>query len=100
MSKVAAYALLAVILAACGGGDDARETVHGKLTDVQTRSFTEIESFSMLDEAGEMWLFVTEGPLELTPSHLRQHMLVGEGVSVEYERRAGGLVAVSISDYP
>ena len=87
-------------LAACGGGEDARETVHGKLTDVQTRSFTEMESFSLRDEAGETWLFATEGPLELTPSHLRQHMLSGEEVRVEFERRAAGLVAVSICDYP
>jgi hypothetical protein len=106
LRKVVGYALLAVMLvgflflAACGGGDDSPGTVHGKLTDVQTRSFTEIESFSLLDEGGETWLFDTEGPLELTPSHLREHMLVGEEVSVEYERRDGGLVAVSISDYP
>ena len=90
----------AFLLAACGGGDDAPETVHGKLTDVQTRSFTEIESFSLLDDAGETWFFVTEGRLELTPSHLRQHMLSGEEVTVEFERRDGSLVAVGISDYP
>lgn len=104
--SVANYALVAVVLtvalllAACGGGDDARETVHGQLTDVQTRTFTEIGAFSLRDDAGKTWLFTTDGPLGLTPSHLRQHMLSGEEVTVEYERRARGLVAVSIADYP
>ena len=99
-------ALIAVILvgasllAACGGGEDSPEAVHGKLTDVQTKSFTEIESFSLLDETGETWLFATEGPLEFTPSHLRKHMLIGEKVNVQYKRRAGIFVALSISDYP
>jgi hypothetical protein len=90
----------AIFMAACVGGEVARGTVHGKVTDVQTRTFTEIESFSLRDAAGETWLFATEGPLELTPSHLRQHMLSGEEVRVQFERRAGGLIAVSISDYP
>ena len=94
--KMSGFALIAVmlavalLLAACGGGEDARETVHGILTDVQTRTFTEIESFSLIDEAGETWLFVTEGQLELTPSHLRQHMLGGDEVRVEYERPGRG----------
>jgi hypothetical protein len=106
ISKVAGYALLAamlaaaLLLAACGGNEDDPGTVHGKLTDVQNRTFTEIESFSLTDEAGETWLFVTEGQLEMTPSHLSQHMLSGEAVSVQYERRAEGLVAVGIADYP
>ena len=104
--NVANYALVAVVLtvslllAACSGGDDARETVHGQLTDVQTRTFTEIGAFSLRDDVGKTWLFTTDDPLELTPSHLRQHMLSGEEVTVEYERRSGGLVAVSIADYP
>jgi len=105
VSKVATGAILAVfvavalLLAACGGEEDSLETVHGKVTDVQTRSLTEIESFSLRDEDGETWLFAIEGPLEITPSHLRQHMLDGDAVSVQFERRGASLIAVSVSDY-
>ena len=90
----------ALFLVACSGGKDAGGTVHGKLTDVQSRTFAEIESFSLRDETGQMWLFSTDGPLEITPSHLRPHMVTGEEVSVQYEHRAGALIAVGISDYP
>ena len=98
-----AFILAGVLfLAACGGGEDVG-TVHGNITDIQTKSITEIESFSVLDEAGETWIFVTEGPLDLlglTTSHLRQHMLDVQAVRVVFEREALGLVAVGIYDYP
>jgi|TARA_B100001971_G_C17808833_1_gene343003 hypothetical protein len=103
-AKLALFLLLVLgafpLMMACNGGGDSHDTMHGRVTDVQTRSITEIESLSVVDEAGETWLFATEGPLELTPSHLREHMLGGDEIRVRFKRVDAGLIAVGISDYP
>ena len=106
ITRIAKSVLLAVILTgailltACGSSDDALGTVHGSVTDVQERSITEIESFSVRDDTGETWIFTTEGPLEPFPAHLRQHMLIGQQVRVIFENQDANLIAVSILDYP
>ena len=106
ITRIARSVLLAVILTgailltACGSSDDALGTVHGSVTDVQERSITEIESFSVRDDTGETWIFTTEGPLEPFPDHLRQHMLIGQQVRVIFENQDASLIAVSILDYP
>ena len=38
--------------------------------------------------------------MEFTPSHLREHMLTGEDVSVRFRRADDVLIAVSVEDYP
>ena len=90
----------ALILAFCNTREDSPETVHGRITDVQIRSVTEVDSFSLADAAGGTWSFTAEGPLEFTPSHLRGHMLTGEDVSVRFRRAGDVLIAVSVEDYP
>ncbi len=89
-----------LIFAFCGTGEDSQETVHGRITDVQIRSVTEVDSFSLSDAGGETWSFTALGPLEFTPSHLREHMLTGEDVSVRFRRAGGVLIAVGVEDYP
>ena len=88
------------LLPACGGVGDSLESVNGRVVEVQARSITEIESFSLLDEDGVTWFFTTEGPLELTPSHLREHMLAAEEIGVSFQRVGDGMVARGLSDYP
>ncbi len=92
-------ALAALILAACGA-DDSLEIVHGRVVDVQTGSIMEVDSFALVDGEGEEWSFVVEGPLEFTPSHMREHMLTGDEVLVSYRRAGGLMIAVSVADYP
>ncbi len=89
-----------LIFAYCGTGEGSPETVHGRITDVQIRSVTEVDSFSLSDATGETWSFTADGPLEFTPSHLREHMLTGEDVSVRFRRAGDVLIAVSVEDYP
>ena len=84
----------------CSGDEADRETVHGRVVDVQARSLTEVDTFSLVDGAGETWSFAVEGPLEFTPSHLREHMLTGDEVQVSFRRVGGVLIAVAVADYP
>ena len=100
---IAVGAILALVLPlglVCGGEETEWEEVHGKVIDVHARSITEVDSFALVDGEGEEWSFVTEGLLEFTPSHLREHMLTGEEVSVRFRRVGGVLIAVGVADYP
>ncbi len=89
-----------LIFAYCGTGEGSPETVHGRITDVQIRSVTAVDSFSIADAEGKTWSFTAEGPLEFTPSHLWEHMLTGEDVSVRFRRAGDALIAVGVEDYP
>ena len=102
VGAILALALLLVLLLgqACVGEEADWEEVHGRVVDVQARSITEVDSFALVDGEGEEWSFVSEGPLEFTPSHLREHMLTGEEVSVRFRRVGGVLIAVGVADYP
>ena len=90
-----------LIFAFCDTGEDSPETVHGRITDVQDQERHGGRFLlPMADAAGETWSFTAEGPLEFTPSHLREHMLTGEDVSVRFRRAGDVLIAVSVEDYP
>ena len=89
-----------LFVSVCGSEETRPESVHGRMTDVKARSITEADMFSLLDSEGETWSFVAEGPLEFTPSHLREHMLTGEEVTVRFRRVGEVLIAVGVADYP
>ena len=89
---------------ACGGSSESNSVqaagqVRGFVVEVVGRSITELDTFRISDDAGNLWIFdAGEGFIGFTPSHLREHQLVGETVVVTYESRHGTLVAVDISD--
>ena len=94
-------ATLLILLAACGNGE---QTVQGQVTDLQSRSLTEIATLTVQDDAGRLWAFQAEGPINYTPSHLREHRLTGQPVTVYYRNEGNGrdegerLLAVRITD--
>ncbi len=90
-----ALATLLLFAGACG---DGVHTAHGLVTQVQARSLTEIATFTVGDEAGRSWTFETDGPIEFTPSHLREHMLTGQPVTVYYRDQGERLLAERVAD--
>jgi hypothetical protein len=100
----AASLALALALSACGGADapdGPAESVSGVVVDVQAESLLELSSLKVRDEAGVTWEFVRRGPGgvgELTPSHLRQHGVLGEPVTVTFRREGRLLVIDRITD--
>lgn len=103
---LAAALLLAI---ACGGGQatvttdapaiaDTGPRVRGHILEVVARNITEIESLSVRDQNGTRWTFTTEGHAGMTPSHLREHQLFGQQVTVSYVEKDGRLVAVDVRD--
>ena len=69
------------------------------VVEVVGRSITELDSLRIRDEAGKEWTFASdEGFVGFTPSHLREHQLMGATVVVTYVRQGDTLVAVDVGD--
>jgi hypothetical protein len=69
------------------------------VVEVVGRSITELDSLRIRDEAGRVWTFASdEGFVGFTPSHLREHQLVGAPVVVTYVTQGDTLVVVDVSD--
>lgn len=90
---------LSIPIAACSNNENSLIKIHGLVTDVQARNLTEIEIFSVRDALGKNWIFTTDGPLETTPSHLRQHMMEGDPVEVIFRNGSVVPIAINILDY-
>ena len=99
-----ALALTVVVVLACGGysataKDEPEGQVRGRVVEVVNRSITELDTLRIRDEAGKIWSFKgAKGFIGITPSHLREHQLLGSSVLVTYIREGDTLVALDISD--
>lgn len=120
MTRVPAISLLLLILllpvmAACGNGASSTSTpnggaaatappndllsVRGLVLEVESGDILDLESLALEDEAGNELHFVGEGFVGETPSHLRQHALLGQPVTVHYRAAEDGtLIAVRVDD--
>ena len=76
------------------------EDVRGLVVQVEARSLLELEFLTVEDANGTRWTFVARGqiPSDLTPSHLRDHMLQGLPVTVTFYRENGTLVLRDLAD--
>ena len=94
----------AVLLAsgvACGAGDTSpgtMEQVRGMIVEVVPRNITEIETLRVRDSEGKEWVFVTEGDVGISPSHVKEHQLFGQPVLVSYVKKGNDLVALDVED--
>lgn len=87
-----------LVLAACDGQSGA---VRGYVVDVQSASLLELTSVKIVDGGGKGWTFEARDfsdPADFTPSHLREHMLLGEPVTIKYHEEDGVLVIDDIAD--
>ena len=93
---VLAFAIL-IALAACQASAKWH-TVHGVITDLQARDIAHADWIRLrTDQGAELQLKVADSVL-FSASHLRQHMIFAEPVTVTYEDRADGPVATAIDD--
>ena len=83
-------------LAACGDGETRQ--VRGQVIEVSARNFAELETLRIQDAAGREYRFATEGFIGFTPSHVREHQLLGQSLLVTYEKRGDELVAIALAD--
>ena len=90
-----AGACLFVLAVSCGGGE---KTVTGMVTDVVERNLSEVELLRVRDRSDNIWEFTTLGNIGMSPAHLKQHQVLGQGVLVVYKRIGGRLVVSKIRD--
>ena len=88
--------LLTLLLASCNGED--YKSVRGHVVNVQARSLTEVKLLIIQDKHGTKWTFRTAGAIEFTPSHIKEHMLLGQELGVYYTGGNGHLMVVSVID--
>jgi hypothetical protein len=101
-----ALAAILLMLLACGGPGGAETSspvasageVKGLVVEVVGRNISEIETLRIRTPDEKVWTFTSEGPLEFSPSHLREHQLFGQVVIVSYKSRGDVLVAIEIGD--
>jgi hypothetical protein len=78
---------------------DARPIrLHGLVVDVQAASFLQIASFTLRTDDGQIVEMVVEGDVGFTPSHLRDHMALGDPVTVSVRYADGLTIATSVED--
>ena len=90
-----AGACLLVLAVSCGGGE---KTVTGMVTDVVERNLSEVELLRVRDRSDNIWEFTTSGNIGMSPAHLKQHQVLGQGVLVVFKRIGGRLVVSKIRD--
>ena len=90
-----AGACLLVLAVSCGGGE---KTVTGMVTDVVERNLSEVELLRVRDRFDNTWEFTTLGNIGMSPAHLKQHQVLGQGVLVAYKTIDGRLVVSKIRD--
>jgi hypothetical protein len=102
--------LLFVLLLGCLGcavtPSAAADThsVRGVLVDVESKSIQQVDEFTLRTDDGQELSFVPAPNFNqgiehlMTPGHMRQHMALGEPVTVTYRDESGKLVALSATD--
>lgn len=101
--KLVSIAILAVATALAGCGLATR-TATGIVVAVDQVTLTEIRSFTLRTEAGEMLTFRV-GALDLSSgafpaNHLREHMATAAPIAVAYTDNNGEPTAVRLVDAP
>ncbi|MBI4494883.1 MAG: hypothetical protein HY690_19080 [Chloroflexi bacterium] len=86
-------------LAACAPAASATTTVTGPITELDAAGLTSVRGFSLRDGQGNTWTFtVSESATDedgrpVNASHLREHMALGDPVTVQFQREGDTLVA-------
>lgn len=101
--RLASIAVIAVTVLAIGCGP-ATKGAAGLVVAVDQASLTDIRSFTLRTETGEMLTFRI-GALDLSSgafpaNHLREHMATAAAVAVAYIDEGGERVAVRLVDAP
>jgi hypothetical protein len=72
----------------------------GVVVEVEATSPVEASAFSLVTARNKRLVFIVNGDIGFSASHLREHMLAGERVKVLYIKEAAGLRALRVEDAP
>ena len=79
---------------------DDPASVEGQVVNFDQTSLTTFSSLKIEDDSGTQWIFIGYDAFTgFTPSHLEEHRMLREPITVEYEKSATGeLKILSLSD--
>ena len=103
-SALAVAALLIASLSCTGRSDQGSaasvaETVHGLITHVDSRSLLKVRSLTVVDDSDARWVFEADRRFDdFTPSHLREHMVLGLPLTITFHREDGRLIMDELTD--
>ena len=94
----------AIVIVSCS--DDlpvARSTyntfiVTGFVVELESTSLVDLYSLTVVDESQREWYFLADGYKGFTPSHLKQHMLLGDQVLVIFHIESEEMLIDKIDD--
>ena len=87
------------MLSACGSGREAEpKTARGLVVNLAAASITTLQSFELRTDDGQVLQFRVDGDVGITPGHAREHMVLGEPVTVTYRDTPQGLLALRVED--
>jgi hypothetical protein len=84
-------------MAGCRAATSAH-VVRGVITDVRPRDIAHADSIQLRTESGQVISLKVADSVAFPPSHLREHMLFAEPVTVTYADGPDGAVATEVTD--
>ena len=98
---------LAIVTVSCGGSSNIQSatgsestTVRGLIQEVEAKNLLELESLVIRTDSGEVFILEARGgdSRYFSPTHLRQHMVLGAVVTITFHRQDGALIIDRIED--
>jgi hypothetical protein len=97
---------VAFTLVVCDSGKDSdvdgpeAMSVHGLVQHIEARSLLQVGSLTVRDDDGRDWVIEGRGTeiAGFSPSHVREHMVLGQPIRVLFHREDGVLVLDDITD--
>jgi len=74
-------------------------TVTGLVVGLESTSLIDLYSLTVVDGSHIEWYFLADGYKGFTPSHLKQHMLLGDPVAVVFHIESGEMLIDNIDDW-
>ena len=73
-------------------------SVRGLVMDVTANTLTDLTSLTVRAYSGGLWTFTADEFVGMTPSHLMEHRVLAQPVTVSYKETPNGLVVLRITD--
>ena len=103
-TKLNALVFIIIILVssviACSGSSQSENhhIIRGQVISVIAKSISEVQSFEVKTPSGQIYQFHASGFIGFTPSHIKEHQVTGQPVTVTYTASNDLLMAVEITD--
>lgn len=76
----------------------APPSARGQIVGVESLDIGHARSLTLRTNDGRQLVFLVDASVDMTPGHMREHMTLGQPVTVDYRRAGGDLVATRLTD--